>query len=103
MRDDRHHGLYFIVGALLGALAALLFAPKTGKQTRDFLKNTLEHSDEIIDKTKVSADEVISKTKTQIESMIDSVSKTLDEKIHKDHKKGSCCGNHTEEEEVEAT
>lgn len=31
--------IYFLVGGFVGASVALLFAPKTGEQTREFLEN----------------------------------------------------------------
>jgi len=36
--------LYFLAGAGIGAALALLFAPKSGKETRDFLAKTASDS-----------------------------------------------------------
>ena len=36
--------LYFLAGAGIGAVLALLFAPKSGKETRDFLAKTASDS-----------------------------------------------------------
>ena len=41
--DNRDSGLFaFLLGAVVGAAAALLYAPKTGKETRAHLKKLTE-------------------------------------------------------------
>ena len=84
---DGHHGIYFIFGLLFGGLIALLFAPKTGKETREMILDNVNHAPDTIDKTKESAEEIIHKTKEQIENLIDNVSHSIEEKIHKTKKK----------------
>lgn len=39
---DSNNKLYFLMGLGIGALAAILFAPKSGSETRDFLKSKSE-------------------------------------------------------------
>lgn len=36
----------FITGAIIGGIVGLLYAPKTGKETREFLKTTAAHTKE---------------------------------------------------------
>src|SRR6516164_2194121 len=40
--------LYFMAGAGIGAVFALLFAPKSGKETRDFLQKTATDGREFV-------------------------------------------------------
>jgi gas vesicle protein len=40
--------LYFLAGAGIGAVLALLFAPKSGKETRDFLSKTATDSKDYV-------------------------------------------------------
>ncbi len=40
--------LYFVTGAGIGAVLALLFAPKSGKETRDYLSKTATDSREFL-------------------------------------------------------
>lgn len=53
--SNRDSGLFaFLLGAVVGAAAALLYAPKTGKETRAHLKKLTE--DFVEDAGEVSAD-----------------------------------------------
>ncbi|MCR4662760.1 MAG: YtxH domain-containing protein [Endomicrobiaceae bacterium] len=53
--DNKDSGLFaFLLGAVVGAAAALLYAPKTGKETRAHLKKLTE--DFVEDAGEVSAD-----------------------------------------------
>ena len=53
--DNRDSGLFaFLLGAVVGAAAALLYAPKAGKETRAHLKKLTE--DFVEDAGEVSAD-----------------------------------------------
>jgi gas vesicle protein len=40
--------LFFVAGAGIGAMLALLFAPKSGKETRDFLSRTATDSRDFV-------------------------------------------------------
>lgn len=48
----------FIVGGLSGAVAALLFAPQSGEETRAFIK---DKSIELRDKAQITAEEAIAR------------------------------------------
>ncbi len=82
-----HHGIYLIFGLLFGGILGILFAPKTGKETREIIKETLQNTPDTLENslenTKESAEELIAKTKEQIEGLIANVSKRIDEKLHK--------------------
>ena len=56
MGDNNNSGdkfLYFLAGAGIGAVFALLFAPKSGRETRDLLARTASDSREFLS-TKVN-------------------------------------------------
>ncbi|MEI7941557.1 MAG: YtxH domain-containing protein [Candidatus Riflemargulisbacteria bacterium] len=74
MNNHSNKGLYFLIGALSGAVVALLLAPKSGKETREIIKKTIEDNKEVLERTKETAEDLIEKTKSQIEYMIENVS-----------------------------
>ena len=43
--------IYFLVGGFVGASVALLFSPKTGEQTREFLENKYKEGAERLNET----------------------------------------------------
>jgi gas vesicle protein len=43
--------IYFLVGGFVGATVALLFSPKTGEQTREFLENKYKEGSERLSET----------------------------------------------------
>lgn len=74
--------LYFLVGGGVGAIIALLFAPRSGKETREFLaqkavegkeylsttaRNVQDKATDVIDQTK----ETLGQKKTQISAAIE--------------------------------
>ena len=83
MSNNNHNALYFVIGALAGCIAGILYAPKPGKETREAIKKTIDEHQDTIDKTKESAEELIHKTKNQIEELIDNVSQGIETKINK--------------------
>jgi gas vesicle protein len=75
-------GLFFVgllVGALSGAIAALLLAPQSGAETRTMIKDkSIELRDkaqETAGQAKAKTDEVVRQLKDQGQSMIQSVRK----------------------------
>jgi gas vesicle protein len=48
MEDNNNFG-WFLAGAVIGAGAALLLAPKSGKDTRDYLSQTTKDSREAME------------------------------------------------------
>jgi YtxH-like protein len=56
----------FILGGLAGALAALLFAPQSGQETRALIR---DKSIELRDKAQISAEEAIARTETAMDSL----------------------------------
>jgi gas vesicle protein len=48
MGENNNFG-WFLAGAVIGAGAALLMAPKSGKDTRDYLSHTTKNSREVME------------------------------------------------------
>jgi len=81
MKHKSNGSLFFMFGMIIGAGLAILYTPKTGQQTRDLIKKSLEENEDNINKTKETAEELIIKTKSQIEKLINNVSDSINEKI----------------------
>lgn len=81
MADVRTGISRFIVGMMLGAIAALLFAPRTGKETRKQIKETAdelyEDSRERVSEGGKRALEVISSQRGTAAQRIDSLKKRI--------------------------
>jgi len=58
--------VYFLFGGLVGAVTALLLAPKTGEETRELLTTKMKESREVIGGGLKTAQEQIIKTKELI-------------------------------------
>ncbi|MBR3654030.1 MAG: YtxH domain-containing protein [Elusimicrobia bacterium] len=74
--DNRDSGLFaFLLGAVIGAAAALLYAPKTGKETRAHLKKLTE--DFVEDANEVGTDlrekgkKFVSESKTKVSEFVE--------------------------------
>jgi gas vesicle protein len=67
--SNRDEYVYFLVGLMLGgllaAVAALLFAPQSGEETRALIK---DKSIELRDKAQISAEEAIARTELAMDS-----------------------------------
>jgi gas vesicle protein len=81
-RDNSNSFLWFLAGLGFGALMGVLYAPRSGRETRDALKNTAQEGGEYIKtrgreaKDTVSqwvdrGKDVVSQKKEQISSAID--------------------------------
>lgn len=63
----------FILGVLFGAIAGILFAPRSGKETRETLKKTYEEYSK-------KGKEILEEKKEQIGEAIEAGKKTVEEK-----------------------
>jgi gas vesicle protein len=66
--------LGFIVGGLTGAIASLLLTPKSGDETRTFLKEkAIEIGDKVnssVDEARVKADEITAEARVRAEAIL---------------------------------
>ena len=81
MEDDSKFS-YFFLGLGLGVAAGLLFAPKTGAETRDLLLSKADEGKEYLKRRTVdlreSAEEAIEKGKTAVSRQRDNLSSALE-------------------------
>lgn len=68
------------LGAVIGGALALIFAPQSGKETRDWLKKIKDDNQDIIDEALVSSENAVSSAKKKIEDSFKSVSKLVEGK-----------------------
>jgi gas vesicle protein len=73
----------FAVGALIGAGIALLYAPRSGKETRKLLAKKAKALKERAQDTVESAQEFIHDRKTDMAAVIDSGKEAVDHAKHK--------------------
>jgi gas vesicle protein len=69
-----------VVGAIIGAGAALLFAPQTGEETRTWLKKMKDDNQDVLDKAKETSEGMIANTKAAINEGIERLSAAIEEK-----------------------
>jgi len=62
-----------ILGALMGAVAGVLFAPTSGKETREKIKKLVDENGELINDTKVKTQAIVNKTVDAIREGIDRI------------------------------
>ncbi len=74
-----------MLGAIVGAVAGILFAPTSGKDTRNKIKKVIDENQEIIHDAKEKTEEVVHKTMDAIKGGIEKISKSVDDKRHPKH------------------
>ena len=81
MEDDSKLS-YFFLGLGLGVAAGVLFAPKSGRETREFLRDKADESADYVkrrsDELKDQAAEAIDRGKTQIKRHKDNLAQAVD-------------------------
>ena len=60
--------MYFLFGGIIGATVALLFAPKTGEETRELLTTKAKEGREVLKKKVDTAQEKVLQTKEKLET-----------------------------------
>ncbi|MFA7229315.1 MAG: YtxH domain-containing protein [Melioribacteraceae bacterium] len=72
----------FLTGAAVGSIIALLFAPKSGKELREDIKNKsqdfIEDADEYISKAKDKASQLINEGKKKSEKLVADTKEKVD-------------------------
>lgn len=84
MNDIKKAGTGFATGLLIGGGSALLFAPKSGKETRKDIEKAYEDKKAKVEKTYNKTAEKVNKTKTKvIETAKDKVDEMADKALEK--------------------
>ncbi|MDR2431334.1 MAG: YtxH domain-containing protein [Candidatus Margulisbacteria bacterium] len=79
----RERGVFWegiFVGAVLGAVLGVLFAPQSGEKTRKWLKDIKDENQDIIDDAVTSGENLINSAKQSIEDKIKKISKLVETK-----------------------
>ncbi len=67
-----------LTGAVIGGVVALLYAPRSGKETREHLKTKLQEYGKEIENLKTKAKDKSKQVREDIASRIDELSKELE-------------------------
>ena len=78
-------GTGLLIGAVIGGAIALLYAPKSGKETRQLIKDKVT---EVVDEVKEEASEVVDEVKEKASGVMD----TVKEVTSKSGRKGKAVG-----------
>lgn len=82
--NSRSNGDMFIIGALIGGMAALLFAPDKGRNTRDKMMQTVKHfrdnTSEKVNSAKNAAKNGLDETREKTADVAQNVADRLSEK-----------------------
>ncbi len=62
-------GIGLLFGAVIGGVIALLYAPKTGKETRQLIKDKVTEVTKVVDAVKESASEVSRKGQAAVKAI----------------------------------
>ena len=91
MSDREHSAGAFLegifIGAVLGGVLGVLFAPQSGDKTRKWLKDVKEEHQDIIDEALGNGENLINSAKQSIEDKITKISKLLEAKPEEKVKK----------------
>ncbi len=66
------------LGAVIGGALALIYAPQSGAETREWLKKIKDDNQDIIDDAVVSSENAVSVAKKKIDDSFKSVSKIIE-------------------------
>ena len=87
MSDSSDKFLYFLVGASIGSVVALLFAPKSGRETRDEITRHAQDSREYLNRKAEKGRNFVEESRRQVShevtSMVDRGKEEVDALIDK--------------------
>jgi gas vesicle protein len=85
MSNNDNSGANFLEGLLLGAVIGgvlgVLFAPQSGEKSRAWLKNIKDENQDIIDSALNTSENIISSSKQAITEGFDKVAKMIETKL----------------------
>lgn len=70
-----------LLGAVIGGVLGVLFAPQSGERSRAWLKNLKEDNQDIIDSALDTSENIISSSKQAITEGFDKVAKMIESKL----------------------
>jgi gas vesicle protein len=62
--------VYFLAGGCIGAAVALLFAPKTGEETREILGGKAKQSAEVLERKVIAGKEILQEKTQDVTSVL---------------------------------
>lgn len=77
-----------LFGAVVGVLGGILLAPRSGKETREKIKNFKRNNSHVIENVKESTEQLIAKTLDAIDTGFDKVGRMVDRKAKKYKEEG---------------
>jgi gas vesicle protein len=90
MRDREYGGGVFLegllIGAVLGGVLGVLFAPQSGVKTRQWLKEVKEDNQDIIDEGVKNVENLVTSAKQVIDDKIRKIEEKLSKKDDKKNK-----------------
>ena len=90
MSDREHSAGAFLegifIGAVLGGVLGVLFAPQAGDKTRKWLRDIKEENQDIIDDSVKNVENLVSSTRQVIEDKIRKIEEKLGKKDEKNKK-----------------
>jgi len=78
MARDSYFTDGFILGAIVGAVLGVLFAPSEGKETRRSIKRFTKTNEDKIEETREKVEDLIEKTKSSIEQGFENLGSIID-------------------------
>ncbi len=70
-----------LIGAILGGLLGVLFAPQSGEKSRAWLKKVKDENQDVIDSAVETSENLISSSKSAIKDGFDKIASMIEEKL----------------------
>ncbi len=90
MGSDNNNGSFLeglFMGAILGGVLGVLFAPQSGEKSRAWLKKLKDDNQDILDNALETSENLVTTSKTAIKEGFDKVANMIEEKLTTNTKK----------------